>query len=466
MLAGESETAADFVGIYQAQNYVCAEYPITIETKEGDVLPAFPDTASRKFVGWQTERTMTGCPDIQYRPGDTYTGEQRMLVAYYMPSACGAVVLDGNGGVTTKDSKYYVIESSGADLRVTADTLTDAFQRDGYRIDAYSTDDAGKQNRTAAEDLVERLTGDTTIVGQIWTYFAQWERIGDKTEDSSAYYTKAEDGTVKIESVDQDELKKQLETDSTAQIDVSGLEAEKVTLPVSAVNDVLDLEAKALSIKMADAAITLDKTAMQSVVETADGNDIQLHVSTGDALSSDQTEIIGDIEQGMVLDVSLTANGTEIHSFNGKVTVSVPFTWTQQGVLQAWYLADDGTKEPVEVAYRDGNAVLTLKHFSTYAIVVKANDPDSGIVSMGENEVTVQKQADAVYYAAALYAEDGRFLAYAASEAAGDEGTVTLKWANADWSKAAKVKVFFLDADRKPVAEAVTALIKGKSQKN
>ena len=135
-------------------------------------------------------------------------------------------------------------------------------------------------------------------------------------------------------------------------------------------------------------------------------------------------------------------------------------------MLQAWYLAADGTKEPVEVAYRDGNAVLTLKHISTYAIVVKANDPDSGIVSMGENEVTVQKQADAVYYAAALYAEDGRFLAYAASEAAEDEETVTLKWANADWSKAAKVKVFFLDADRKPVAEAVTALIKGKSQKN
>ena len=56
--------------------------------------------------------------------------------------------------------------------------------------------------------------------------------------------------------------------------------------------------------------------------------------------------------------------------------------------------------------------------------------------------------------------------AYAASEAAEDEETVTLKWANANWSKAAKVKVFFLDADRKPVAEAVTALIKGKNQKN
>ena len=245
-----------------------------------------------------------------------------------------------------------------------ADELKTVFHRDGFTLTGFvGPDPDSKEDKLYTLSDLHKLStvfddgqlhaGKTTICT------AQWERIGNKTEDSSAYYTKADDGTVKIESVDQDELKEQLKTGSTAQIDVSGLEAEKVTLPVSAANDVLDLEAKALSIKMADAAITLDKTAMQSVVETADGNDIQLHVSTGDALSSDQTEIIGDIEQGVVLDVSLTANGTEIHSFNGKVTVSVPFTWTQQGVLQDWYLADDGTKEPVEVAYRAGNAVLT-----------------------------------------------------------------------------------------------------------
>ena len=219
-----------------------------------------------------------------------------------------------------------------------ADELKTVFHRDGFTLTGFvGPDPDSKEDKLYTLSDLHKLStvfddgqlhaGKTTICT------AQWERIGNKTEDSSAYYTKADDGTVKIESVDQDELKKQLETDSTAQIDVSGLEAEKVTLPVSAVNDVLDLEAKALSIKMADAAITLDKTAMQSVVETADGNDIQLHASTGDALSSDQTEIIGDIEQGMVLDVSLTANGTEIHSFDGEVTVPVPFTWTQQGVL-------------------------------------------------------------------------------------------------------------------------------------
>lgn len=463
LLAGESETAADFVGIYQAQSYVCAEYPITIEAKEGDVLPAFPDTAFRKFVGWQTERTMTGCPDIQYRPGDTYTGEQRMLVAYYMPSACGAVVLDGNGGVTTKDSKYYVIESSGADLRVTADTLTDAFQRDGYRIDAYSTDDAGKQNRTAAEDLVERLTGDTIIVGQIWTYFAQWKRIGDKTEDNSAYYTKADDGTVKIESVDQAVLEEQLKKSGTVQIDLSKLKdaPRDVILPVSAVNNVLDLKVEALSIKMADAVVTLDKTAMQSVIEMANSADIQLHVSTDDALSGNQAAIIGSTVQSKALDVSLTANGTEIHNFDGKVTISVPFTWTKQGVLQAWYLAD-GKKEPVEVGYRDGNAVLTLKHFSTYAVVVKVNDIDETIVSVAGNTVTVNAPTGAVSCVAALYSADGRQMAVGKSVVADDKATVT--WKSVDWTKVQTLKVFFLDADDAPIGTAAEMLVKGGAE--
>lgn len=463
LLAGESETAADFIGTYRAQSYVCAEYPITIEAKEGDVLPAFPDTAFRKFVGWQTERTMTGCPDIQYRPGDTYTGEQRMLVAYYMPSACGAVVLDGNGGVTTKDSKYYVIESSGADLRVTADTLTDAFQRDGYRIDAYSTDDAGKQNRTAAEDLVERLTRDTTIVGQIWTYFAQWKRIGDKTEDNSAYYTKADDGTVKIESVNQAVLEEQLKKNGTVQIDLSKLKdaPRDVILPVSAVNDVLDLEAEALSIKTADAVVTLDKTAMQSVIEMANSADIQLHVSTDDALSGNQAAIIGSTVQSKALDVSLTANGTKIHNFDGKVTISVPFTWTKQGVLQAWYLAD-GKKEPVEVGYRDGNAVLTLKHFSTYAVVVKVNDIDETIVSVAGNTVTVNAPTGAVSCVAALYSADGRQMAVGKSVVADDKATVT--WKSVDWTKVQTLKVFFLDADDAPIGAAAERLVKGGAE--
>ena len=460
LLAGESETAADFIGTYQAQSYVCAEYPITIEAKEGDVLPAFPDTAFRKFVGWQTERTMTGCPDIQYRPGDTYTGEQRMLVAYYMPSACGAVVLDGNGGVTTKDSKYYVIESSGADLRVTADTLTDAFQRDGYRIDAYSTDDAGKQNRTAAEDLVERLTGDTTIVGQIWTYFAQWKRIGDKTEDNSAYYTKADDGTVKIESVDQAVLEEQLKKSGTVQIDLSELKdaPRDVILPVSAVNNVLDLKVEALSIKMADAVVTLDKTVMQSVIEMANGADIQLHVSTAQP-SEAQRALIGATGQCEVLDVSLMVNDKEVHDLHGNATVSIPFAWETVGALQAWYLADGNKKEAVDVAYRDGNAVLTLSHFSTYAVTV-TDAPNDTIVNIGKNSVTVNvPESNCVSCIAALFSADGRQLAVGQAPV-NKEGKTTVTWGAVNSAEVLTLKLFWLDAKGAPTGSVLSVLVK------
>ena len=461
LLAGGSEADADYVASYQDQSYVYAKYPITIEVKEGDVLPASPDTELRMFAGWQTEDSMMNSPYIQYRPGDTYTGSGELLRAYYVPSYCETIVLAGNGGVTEVNSRYRAIIASGTDLQVTADELTGAFRKDGYRIDAYSTDAAGKENRTSAEALAERLTGETIISGRIRTFFAQWMRIGEQTSDKSAYYTRSDDGAVKIESVDQDRLEEQLASGSTVQIDMSELKAEQVVLPASAVNVVLDLEAKVLSIKMADAAITLDKTAMQSVVETAGSNDIQLHVSTGDALNEGQTAIIGDIEQGMVLDVSLTANGTEIHSFDGEVTVSVPFDWTKQGVLQAWYLADDGKKEPVEVAYRDGTAVLTLEHFSTYAIVVKANDIDETIVSAAGNSVTVNAPAEAASCVAALYSADGQQMAVGKSKIA--ENMATVMWKSVDWTKVQTLKVFLLDGSGAPIKSSVKALIKVES---
>ena len=262
---------------------------------------------------------------------------------------------------------------------------------------------------------------------------------------------------MKIESVNQAALKEQLKTGSTAQIDVSKLEAEKVTLPVSAVNNVLDLKVEALSIKMADAVVTLDKTAMQSVIEMANGADIQLHVSTDDALSGNQAAIIGSTVQSKALDVSLTANGTEIHNFDGKVTISVPFTWTKQGVLQAWYLAENNTKEAIDVAYRDGNAVLTLSHFSTYAVTV-TDAPNDTIVNIGKNSVTVNApEGDSCV--AALFSADGRQLAVGqATVNQGEETTVT--WGAVNSAEVLTLKLFWLDAKGAPTGSVLSVLVK------
>ena len=104
-----------------------------------------------------------------------------------------------------------------------ADELKTVFHRDGFTLTGFVGPDPGsKEDKLYTLSDLHKLStvfddgklhaGKTTICT------AQWERIGNETEDSSAYYTKADDGTVKIESVDQDELKEQLKTGSTAQI--------------------------------------------------------------------------------------------------------------------------------------------------------------------------------------------------------------------------------------------------------
>ena len=264
---------------------------------------------------------------------------------------------------------------------------------------------------------------------------------------------------MKIESVDQAVLEERLKKSGTVQIDLSELKdaPRDVILPVSAVNNVLDLKVEALSIKMADAVVTLDKTAMQSVIEMANSADIQLHVSTGDALNEGQTAIIGDIEQGMVLDVSLTANGTEIHNFDGKVTISVPFTWTKQGALQAWYLADANKKETVDVAYREGNAVLTLSHFSTYAVTV-TDAPNDTIVRVGATSVTVNApEGDSCV--AALFSADGRQLAVGQAPV-NKEGKTTVTWGAVNSAEVLTLKLFWLDAKGAPTGSVLSVLVK------
>lgn len=93
-----------------------------------------------------------------------------------------------------------------------ADELKTVFHRDGFTLTGFvgPNPDSKEDKLYTLSDLHKLSTvfddgqlhaGKTTICT------AQWERIGNKTEDSSAYYTKADDGTVKIESVDQDELK-------------------------------------------------------------------------------------------------------------------------------------------------------------------------------------------------------------------------------------------------------------------
>lgn len=468
-LAGESKETATRVGTYNDEHYVRMDLSDPVTFQVGDVAPDLPDTETYRFIGWSvTVDENNSRTTVWYLPGEEISGSEKTLTACYVPNDEGMIFLDGNGAVTAYGVRYsdaIVHLPSQAGWRyMNADELKAVFHRDGFELTGFVGPDP--DSKTDKLYTLNNLDALSTVfddgqlhMGKTTIYTAQWECIGDKTEDNSAYYTKADDGTVKIESVDQAVLEEQLKKSGTVQIDLSKLKdaPRDVILPVSAVNNVLDLKVGTLSIKMADAVVTLDKTAMQSVIEMANGADIQLHVSTDDALSGNQAVIIGSTVQSKALDVSLTANGTEIHNFDGKVTVSVPFTWTKQGVLQAWYLAENNTKEAVDVAYRDGNAVLTLSHFSTYAVTV-TDAPNDTIVRVGATSVTVNApEGDSCV--AALFSADGRQLAVGQAPV-NQDGATTVTWGAVNSAEVLTLKLFWLDANGAPASRAPSVLVK------
>ena len=465
-LAGESKETAKRAGTYHDEHYFRMDLASPAMFQPGDLVPQMPDTETHRFIGWSvTVDENNSRTTIWHRPGEKITGSEKTLTARYVSNDEGMIFLDGNGAVTAHGARYsdaIVLLPNQASWRyMNADELKAVFHRDGFELTGYKGPDGTVYNLTELNKLSELFDDGQLHMGKTTIYTAQWERIGDKTEDNSAYYTKADDGTVKIESVDQAVLEEQLKKSGTVQIDLSKLKdaPRDVILPVSAVNNVLDLKVEALSIKMADAVVTLDKTAMQSVIEMANGADIQLHVSTDDALSGNQAAIIGSTVQSKALDVSLTANGTEIHNFDGKVTISVPFTWTKQGVLQAWYLADANKKETVDVAYRDGNAVLTLSHFSTYAVTV-TDAPNDTIVNIGKNSVTVNvPESNCVSCIAALFSADGRQLAVGQAPV-NKEGKTTVTWGAVNSAEVLTLKLFWLDAKGAPTGSVLSVLVK------
>lgn len=464
-LAGESKETAKRAGTYHDEHYFRMDLASPAMFQPGDLVPQMPDTETHRFIGWSvTVDENNSRTTIWHRPGEKITGSEKTLTARYVSNDEGMIFLDGNGAVTAHGARYsdaIVLLPNQASWRyMNADELKAVFHRDGFELTGYKGPDGTVYNLTELNKLSELFDDGQLHMGKTTIYTAQWERIGDKTEDNSAYYTKADDGTVKIESVDQAVLEEQLKKSGTVQIDLSKLKdaPRDVILPVSAVNNVLDLKVEALSIKMADAVVTLDKTAMQSVIEMANGADIQLHVSTAQP-SEAQRALIGTTGQCKVLDVSLTVNGEEVHDLHGNATVSIPFAWETVGALQAWYLADANKKETVDVAYRDGNAVLTLSHFSTYAVTV-TDAPNDTIVNIGKNSVTVNvPESNCVSCVAALFSADGRQLAVGQAPV-NKEGKTTVTWGAVNSAEVLTLKLFWLDAKGAPTGSVLSVLVK------
>ena len=389
--AGNSAAEAQLVETYSNDHYVRIEAPITATVEPGKVLPEYPATNNTLFVAWGI-----GGDNFQWNeyalPGDTNDSERtKTYEAMYIHSEDGALILNGNGGVTANGQKYYITTTSGTNLKLTKDTVATAFHRDDYTLRGYSADADGNGAKYSAEELASQLNGDNTVTGQVVTFFAQWTRNGNTpvtpsepttptqptqttTPDGSTDYT-VSGSTATIENVDVDKLVTDNGDKKTAEIDLSGAKSgiTDVTLPTDAVKKVADSDAESLTVKLPDVTVSFDDKALAAVAEQSSGEDLSLSVNVGTANSSSLTDAqknaITGTRELSVIEVSLSSNGEKISNFNGgSVTIDVPFQWSMKGLLRAYYIDENGNKSAIDVTYKNGIATLVLNHFSTYVV--------------------------------------------------------------------------------------------------
>ena len=130
-----------------------------------------------------------------------------------------------------------------------------------------------------------------------------------------------------------------------------------------------------VEIKMTNATIELDGTALSAVSEQAEGSSIKLVVEDTQTtkLNTTQQESLRQFASAKTFQAYFESNGKEIHDFKGgKATVSIKFSPESGRDVKhyhMYYLPVAGAIERYVTRYADGMLSFVTTHFSDYAIV-------------------------------------------------------------------------------------------------
>ena len=162
-------------------------------------------------------------------------------------------------------------------------------------------------------------------------------------------------------------------TDRDVVIDLSGLSKSVtgVTLPTDTIRSISESEADGVTIKLPNAELRVDQKTLAAVSEQAKGSKVQLVVETDskakDTMTAAQKQALDGMKNAAALEAYFVSGGTRIRDFKGgSVELSIPYR--ADGAIRAWFLKEDGTREPVSARYDKENAQLILHHFSHYVI--------------------------------------------------------------------------------------------------
>lgn len=121
-----------------------------------------------------------------------------------------------------------------------------------------------------------------------------------------------------------------------------------------------------VSVELSSGSLLLDEEATASIASQAIGDKLEVTIErlAANALTPAQQESVreGDI----VLDISIRSGGKNISTFDGLLTVKIPYDGPLP--VAVWYLNDAGELEKLRCTYENGIVTLVLDHLSLYIV--------------------------------------------------------------------------------------------------
>ena len=120
-------------------------------------------------------------------------------------------------------------------------------------------------------------------------------------------------------------------------------------------------------VELKDASIALDDKTLSGL-----SGDVKI---SADKLSASDLEISGDLLTAIgnrpVYNFGMQMNNSQVTTFNGLVTVRVPYTLSEgedPECIAIWYINEEGEVESIKATYSSGYAVFETSHFSYYTV--------------------------------------------------------------------------------------------------
>lgn len=298
-------------------------------------------------------------------PGNSFTA----LTDLYLPS-------------TLTEFDYITLYISGLDNRSATQTLKAIhFAGTEEQWNAISRVSSDIMKEIFGENCAETTEGAKAIIESLVVFEPKEEvtvENGTATvPDSSVEITEGEDVVIDV-------------TDTEEKV-------SSVVIGFETVDKIADAET-AVEIKLPDATVSFDKTAIGSIGTQAGETAVTIVAKEVEdtTLTTEQKAALEEKEVCAILNLEAFAGETKITEFGGgKVTVSLPFelpegkTGTDYYVA---YVADDGTITAMPTTYADGVLSFETTHFSSYVVlenktVTPEPTPDPSNPQTGDNSM-------------------------------------------------------------------------------